>query len=407
MATSAALALLAAVPPTSRAAGPETPQETRTLWGHKAVSLGDSFISGEAGRWRGNTNMRETSDTDMFGTDMAAEGCKKDGTGCKKHPEKVYVDNSYVNPTNQENNGCHRSKWAEIQTADLDLRHRVNLACSGAKTENLLRNGKRFKGQELQIKSLEKEAKGGHVRLIVLSISGNDLDFEPILTDCAWSYLEWVKPYCKKSWDEKVKEKLAAEVPANVANVIDDIQEVMKKEHKPGEYRLVVQSYPSPLPPAKEYKYKEKYSRYYKGGCPFYDEDTTWARTALVQGISSMLRKVAHEKEVDFLDLKDAFAGHEVCSDHTTQAGEGNTSRNPLSDRDAEWVRFLSKGVLWTQGQREESFHPNYYGQQALGVCLTRFYHEIKKQDGPREGACVSPGPQSRVQDMELRGIDS
>lgn len=35
-----------------------------------------------------------------------------------------------------------------------------------------------------------------------------------------------------------------------------------------------------------------------------------------------------------------------------------------------EWTRFLV--VLESQGQSQESIHPNYYGQRALGTCLTK-----------------------------------
>ena len=98
-------------------AGPGSPRTA-------IVALGDSFISGEGGRWLGNGS-------DPFGTrsgtDRAAVGCGE--WGCGYEPERVYGAS--------ERNGCHRSDVAPIQSAPVAVDERVNLACSGAKAENL------------------------------------------------------------------------------------------------------------------------------------------------------------------------------------------------------------------------------------------------------------------------------
>jgi hypothetical protein len=88
------------------------------------VSLGDSFISGEGGRWMGNGS-------DPFGTrsgtDRAAFDCG--GWGCEYDPSRVYGSS--------EDNGCHRSDVAPIRSAPIPVGERINLACSGAKAENI------------------------------------------------------------------------------------------------------------------------------------------------------------------------------------------------------------------------------------------------------------------------------
>src|SRR3712207_4768529 len=76
---------------------------TGSAW---AVSLGDSYISGEAGRWAGNSN--DSSQTDALGS-------------------TAYWDTS----TGEAIVGCHRSKSAEIAFGTI---YSKNLACSGAKT---------------------------------------------------------------------------------------------------------------------------------------------------------------------------------------------------------------------------------------------------------------------------------
>src|SRR3990172_5227350 len=86
------------------------------------VSLGDSFISGEAGRWQGNSlNMFGTRD----GTDRAAR-CFL-GIFCSYDATRVY-GSSY-------NNGCHRSDVATIKSAGISVSEKINLACSGAQTK--------------------------------------------------------------------------------------------------------------------------------------------------------------------------------------------------------------------------------------------------------------------------------
>ena len=69
------------------------------------VALGDSFISGEGGRWLGNGS--ESFGT-RSGTDRAAFAC--DGWGrCDYDPGRVYGAS--------EENGCHRSDLAPIRSA--------------------------------------------------------------------------------------------------------------------------------------------------------------------------------------------------------------------------------------------------------------------------------------------------
>jgi hypothetical protein len=88
------------------------------------VAMGDSFISGEGGRWLGNGS--EPFGT-RSGTDRAAHGC---GTlGCEYDPARVYGSS--------EANDCHRSDVAPIASAPIDVDAKVNLACSGAKARDL------------------------------------------------------------------------------------------------------------------------------------------------------------------------------------------------------------------------------------------------------------------------------
>src|SRR5438105_7209432 len=98
-----ALIVLALVPTIARADGPGV----GTPW---VATVGDSYISGEAGRWAGNTNTGEGY-IDALGS-------------------TAYYDNA--SNTGEQITRCHRSKSAEAYIGSGV--NGVNLACSGAKT---------------------------------------------------------------------------------------------------------------------------------------------------------------------------------------------------------------------------------------------------------------------------------
>ena len=100
------VALAAASIVTAAAVATAAPAAADTTW---VVTLGDSAISGEAGRWAGNTN-QSSSKTD---------------TGAN-----AYFDNAAGN--GEAIPGCHRSRAAEVHIGGGI--GSLNLACSGART---------------------------------------------------------------------------------------------------------------------------------------------------------------------------------------------------------------------------------------------------------------------------------
>src|SRR5436190_19037979 len=81
-------------------AAPATPRPSAI------VAMGDSFISGEGGRWLGNGS--EPLGT-RSGTDRAAFDCG--AIGCEYDAARVYGAS--------EANGCHRSDLAPIESAPI------------------------------------------------------------------------------------------------------------------------------------------------------------------------------------------------------------------------------------------------------------------------------------------------
>lgn len=324
------------------------------------VSIGDSYISGEGGRWRGNAlNGRG----DKWGTDLATV-C--DTNGCTTDPRRIYGN------THTSTNMCHRSISAEVLAAEIPDVTPVNLACSGATTHDVL-NGDPDRHQPNQLEGLRTTVRDHDVELVVLSIGGNDLGFGEIITDCVTGYLSILAYKCAPKWSPTIAERLDR-VRADVDTTVAAIQKVLDDAQGAGTYQFLLQSYPSPLPAARDFRIPENGPRFTMGGCPIWDADADWARQQVVPAVAATLQQVADDRDVRFLDLQNAFDGREVCATDSRQAQEDNSAANPLPGSSAEWVRWVVTG-LTSQGDRQESLHPSYYGQRALGTCL-RLMHE-------------------------------
>ncbi|MEV8435741.1 GDSL-type esterase/lipase family protein [Actinosynnema sp. NPDC051121] len=324
------------------------------------VSLGDSYISGEAGRWRGNA--LENSG-DKWGTDLATQ-C--DANGCTTDPRRVYGD------THTSTDMCHRSTSAEVVSAAIRDVTAINLACSGATTLDV-RQGDPARHQPDQLDLLRATVRDYRVNLVVLSVGGNDLGFGDIIADCVKGYLSPSAYECAPQWGPAVTEQLDR-VRTDVGATIKAIKDVVNAAQGPGTYQFVLQSYPSPMPPAARFRIPEDGPRWAQGGCPVWDADADWAREELVPAIAGQLRRVAANRGVRFLDLQGAFDGREVCATDSGQATSANSAADPLPGTAAEWIRWVVTGYS-AQGDRQESMHPNHYGQRALGTCL-RLMHD-------------------------------
>ncbi|QXJ22330.1 hypothetical protein AGRA3207_003316 [Actinomadura graeca] len=366
------------------------------------LSLGDSYISGEAGRWAGNANTGASGSA--WGTDLAAISCRSGREdSCDHEPKLVYLEDSDVD----KGNGCHKSRMAEIKGADIDgvgERDRLNIACSGAVTDNILST--RFKGQIPQIEQLRAAAASHEITTIVLSISGNDLKFSDIIAKCADAYLRG-KQLCSVSEAQAFRNRLP-EVRGKVVETLREIHKVMQESGQARDsYRLILQSYPAALPASDKYRWRQRgtflWERYRKGGCPFMNADSEWANKTLIPGIRDMLRDAAFSTNATFLDLTEAFKGHELCTNEADQAGKENNRANPLLGENAEWVRWLPylkfRTAPWeSQGHQQEAIHPNAFGQEALSACLSKTV-----AGSPQPGQAFTCVGQARAKPSEVR----
>lgn len=317
------------------------------------VSMGDSFISGEAGRWNGNSlNLLGTRD----GTDRAASCflifCSYDAT-------RVY---------GSTHTGCDRSDVAPIKTSAIAVQERINIACSGARSVNIWRasqGGQSFKGEAPQADQLLTIAQQKNVKMVVLTVLANDVGFADRVINCT---VAWILGLGECSGSEQAAINAAMPAAQNgLRKSVDEIRAVMAQAgYAPSQWKLVIAGYSSPVPATADVRYSGA-DKWNKGGCPFYDNDFNWAKNTATPTIVNAMKTVAAEKGVQFLDVRDALNGHEIC--HRNSALVGSGGPNPAVH---EWVRWVNTGCC--QGDAQESVHPNAYGQRALGKCLQLMY---------------------------------
>lgn len=362
------------------------------------VSLGDSYISGEAGRWAGNViALGNYGRADALGPD-------------------AYNDV----PNAEAIDGCHRARQAEVNFQAPGATS-VNLACSGATTRSALgsywkpgidfaaqplSNGATGLGQAQMLKNLAS-ANPGRVRMVMLSIGGNDFDFGKIVGNCVTSFIKGKVPCSKDpATTDKVAEKNMQTQLTNISAAIDRVIQAVGDNHgKP--WTLVVQDYPSPVATRDTIRYGQNVFRWQLGGCPMYDKDLDWANSVALQNIDATVRSAveqqrkAHPKQkIEFLELKDALKGHRLCEQNTYALDEpGTPVRSWKGDgavNNAEWVQSIralgqvtTDLMIWPF-KTQESLHPNYWAQLAYQSCLSQAYGDGSTISG---GACTYKGP--------------
>ncbi|MEV4805447.1 GDSL-type esterase/lipase family protein [Nonomuraea sp. NPDC049421] len=371
-----ATALAVPVPAQARAQAPE----------QVAVSLGDSFISGEAGRWWGNSTVAAAAGCTRGGTDRAAY---RRHLICRYDAKQVYGDTAL----HGADTGCHRSDVAEITGLRRAGLTPINLACSGAETRHVISEA--FKENTAsQADLLAQVATTRQVEVVVLSIGGNDLNLSGMLRRCAALYMASDRRSCASAGEG---DRFLAALPAveqQVTLAVQKIRQVMSQAPaRSAGYRLILQSYPSPVPSSARVRYSEGSGgktamRTLVGGCPLWDADFDLMHDTLAPAIDAMLRRVATATGAEFLSMLGAVEGHALCERGTRQAGTLDDAAE-LGDT-MEWVRYGTVGAKISQGHQQEAMHPNAFGQQALGRCLLSLYRN------PSAQPCDTDAPRSR-----------
>ena len=350
------------------------------------VTVGDSYISGEAGRWAGSSNS-SSAYADALGP-------------------TAYFDNG----SSETINRCHRSKSAEAYLGGGV--NGLNLACSGARTTTFTDGNGYFKpgldfyssgGQQGQALMLQSFAATHNVKMVVVSIGGNDFNFASIVQQCVTDFLAsptWWKDYCND--DSSVTSNFTAAnvaaVRAKVATAYGNLRTAMRNAgYADSSWTMLVQNYPSPLPPGSGFRYSESgYTRQSTGGCGFWNADATWANNTALPTINTAVTGAATDAGIAnlrTLNLSGAFNGRRLCENTVGLYEEkGLTSWTQAGAVDqTEWVnqiRTVSTCCSNSPYYIQESLHPNYWAQLATRSCVRQAWNG----GAPRSGTCTIAG---------------
>ncbi|MFI1396953.1 hypothetical protein [Streptomyces sp. NPDC020681] len=332
------------------------------------VTMGDSFISGEGARWLGN-----------------AEGLKNFGgipQALRDTTDRVKTDGIALDKIYDAD--CRRSDVAAIGGGA----KKYNIACSGAATAQLSRA---TKGRVSQLQQLRTLAKENNIKAVVLSVGGSDLKLTDTMKACAEAWKN--NRYCSTdvAFTSPVTKRMRT-VSAKVERAVNEITEVFRAAGSTP--RVIVQSYPMPLASgaaattaAHDENGWDRWSAY---GCPFYNRDLSWIDRTLGTGLNTELKKAADKTGADFVDLSRLLEGHQVCGKarQTGFASDGRSIYGPSAAK-AEWARYLprTKAAL-PAAEAQELLHPNYYGQQALGRCLTLVMSKLAMTAAGSDAQC-------------------
>jgi hypothetical protein len=354
------------------------------------VSLGDSYISGTAGRWKGNTNGFTNIPTNLAAFRRADTGAHA-------------YDNYGLEFIGDE---CFRSRSAAIHLGG-DWTS-VNVACSNARTasrtadeEGKYKPGLDASGQLSLLATLAREAveRGEPVTMIAVSIGANDFRFGPVMKACATAFLtsSSLRPrLCSKDPGVLAHSAPAAvaTVQASIARALGDIVATMRDAgYADDDWVLISHNYPRPLPPSAALRYQQfGYDRQIKGGCPFYDADVDWLGTWIATVNSTVANAVldaeqATGTDIATLDLAELFEGRRLCDEGTKLVEETSNEVELLTYAErVDMIRLTSK-VPGSPYNLNEGVHPNHLGQLAIRACL-----RLAFDDGnARSGVCRPP----------------
>ena len=269
-------------------------------------------------------------------------------------------------------NWCHRSANAVVHRLDVaGVEARINLACSGASTEDLLVDGTAQWTEPSQTHRLAEVARLHRIAAVVVSVGANDdPGFSRLMSDCLHARI-LLAPPCSDEVKQDWHQRLDAVVP-KVSRALDDIRSVLAEAgYGTDSYQLIQLSYTSPLAPGIPEELRNL------SACPFHTEDLAWIRDHAVGSLSDALREAAELADARFLDLSRAGHGHEACTGGDDPGTEWFTRLTLDWDSfgDAERVEHASV----------QSFHPNSEGHRQFARCIGEF---LGIPD--REAACVS-----------------
>ncbi|TQJ36705.1 choice-of-anchor L domain-containing protein [Arthrobacter sp. SLBN-122] len=283
--------------------------------------------------------------------------------------------------TGQEENRCHRSAAAYpvLMSGKLGVPVGKHWACAGAEIPNF------YHGQWNEVAQLDRIALEGKtdpsVKLVTLTIGGNDAGFADVLGACIKAVDARIDPFhpaCQK-YDHDVTNAIIAlgSGKQNVCNLpplkgcgVPSLHEVYAQiMARAPQARIVVAGYPHlfpKVPPATCYVGS---TAFLSQGIPlsFTKADMTW-----MNKMSDLLNQQIRDEvavadptqqRISFAPVVDAFGGHEVCS-----AGSKSSDADWIIGAKVDYYQSSSLvSILLANGAKPSpfSFHPKAPGQKA------------------------------------------
>ena len=260
---------------------------------------------------------------------------------------------------------------------------------------------------------LQQFAATHNVKMVAVSIGGNDFNFGSIVQHCVTDFLTsptWWKDYCKD--DSSVTANFTSgnvsTVRPRIATAYQNVRTAMRNAgYADTAWTMLVQNYPSPLPNGSGFRYSES------GYTP-----AEHRRLRLLERrrrLGERLRAADHQQHrhrrdrrtpasptAKTLDLATAFNGRRLCENTVGPLrGEGpdllDPGRRRRPDRvgqpDPDRLDRRSGSPYYVQ----ESLHPNYWAQLATRSCVRQAYNGGAPRAAPARSAApgcstASPG---------------
>lgn len=243
----------------------------------------------------------------------------------------------YDAATDTRRNSCHRSAYAwPLLVADRLRLQSDSLACSGAKTPEVLTSGARTDELERSVSQISRIDR--RPEILTITIGGNDAGFADVLSHCVIEN-DCVTRYTNSGHDEIQAKILGLEKVLERLYV--EVQRVV-----PGT-RLVVVDYPRIFPRA----YPRRHNRNCAAWDRISDREASWLNDR-GRALDDAIARATERAHVEFVEIANAFDGHELSC-------EGGSYVNPLRLR-AAWPPYTP-----------ESFHPTGEGQARIAEIVT------------------------------------
>jgi hypothetical protein len=245
---------------------------------------------------------------------------------------------------------------------------------------------------------LQNHAATRNVKMVVVSIGGNNFGFAGIIQQCVQDFLaspSWWPDYCKD--DSSVTANFTSTNIANqtaaIKNALLNVRTAMTNAgYSSSQYTIVAQTYMSPIPRGSGFRYSQSgYTRQSTGGCGFWNADADWANDYALPTINNAVRNAISQTgltNIRRMELSSAFTGRRLCENTVgllEEQGLWDWRSAGASDK-TEWINQI-RTVSTCCGSNyyiQESIHPNYWGQLALRNCVRQAYNGGL----PRGGTC-------------------